>query len=126
MTASLLSTEQLRQQIRVRLAQRRLFLAGGVYRTRRGSGQPCLVCRRDVGRTEVECEFGGAGVVLVAHEACYMLWREESVIHSGSRTVPTCRHCGSPIREGERQYREPAGDAHVECRDTALRRGSGW
>jgi hypothetical protein len=100
---TLLSTEQWRQQIRVRLAQRRLFPASGVYRIRRGSGQPCLVCRRDVGRTEVEYEVGGAGVVLVAHEACYMLWREESVIQSGSRTVPACRHCGSPIREGERR-----------------------
>jgi len=123
---TLLSTEQLRQQIRVRLAQRRLFPASGVYRIRRGSGQPCLVCRRDVGRTEVEYEVGGAGVVLVAHEACYMLWREESVIQSGSRTVPACRHCGSPIREGERRYPDSAGDCHVECRDTALRRGSGW
>jgi len=122
---TLLSTEQLRQQIRVRLAQRRLFPASGVYRIRRGSGQPCLVCRRDVGRTEVEYEVGGAGVVLVAHEACYMLWREESVIQSGSRTVPACRHCGSPIREGERRYPDSAGDCHVECRDTALRRGSG-
>jgi hypothetical protein len=123
---TLLSAEQLRQQIRVRLAQRRLFPASGVYRTRRGRGQPCLVCRRDVGRTEVECEVGGAGVVLVAHEACYMLWREESVIYPGSRTVPACPYCGSPIREGERRYRDSAGDCHVECRDTALRRGSGW
>ena len=121
MTTSSLPEAQLRQQIRVRLAQGRLAPAGGGYKTHRGTGRPCLVCRRDIGRAEVECEVARAGVV--AHETCYLLWREESVAQSDLRTVPTCRHCGTPIPEGANRYREPAGDVHLECRDTALRLG---
>jgi hypothetical protein len=80
MTMSLLSAEQLRQQVRVRLAQGRLPSVDGVYKNRRGTGRPCMVCRRLVEAREVECdETDRAGAVLVAHEACYMLWREESV-----------------------------------------------
>jgi len=77
--ATLLSTEQLRQQIRVRLAQGRLPAVAGAYKSHRGTGRLCMVCRRAVGAPEVECEMDGAGVVLIAHEACYVLWREESV-----------------------------------------------
>jgi hypothetical protein len=75
MTATLLSVDQLRQQIRVRLAQGRLPLVSGGYKTRSGTGHPCAVCRRAVEAPEVEC---GAGE-FTAHDACYMLWREESV-----------------------------------------------
>ena len=39
MTTSLLSPEQLSQQIRVRLAQERLPGADGVYKTHRGTGR---------------------------------------------------------------------------------------
>jgi predicted nucleic acid-binding Zn ribbon protein len=123
MTTSSLSEEQLRQQIRVRLAQGRLLVVGGVYKSHRGTGRPCMVCRHEIEPTQVACEVDGPGVVLIAHEECYRLWREESVIWSGARAVPTCRHCGKPIPEGEHRYREPGGDAHVECRDNALRRG---
>lgn len=126
MTTTSLSEDQLRQQLRVRLAQGRLPAINGVSKSHRGTGRPCIVCRRAIEPLEVERQLDGVGVVLIAHEACYILWREESVIQSGSRTVPACRHCGSPIREGERRYRDPAGDCHVACRDTALRRGSGW
>lgn len=83
MTTSSLPEEQLRQQIRVRLAHGRLSVASGIYKTHVGTGRPCIVCRRDIGRAEVECQIDGAGVVLVAHEVCYVLWREESVAHSG-------------------------------------------
>lgn len=80
MTTSLLSTDQLRQQIRVRLVQGRLPTAGGVYKRRRGTGQACLVCRRAIDRTDTEYETAESGrVVLTTHEACYTLWREESV-----------------------------------------------
>jgi hypothetical protein len=75
MTATLLSVDQLRQQIRVRLAQGRLPLASGGYKTRPGTGHPCAVCRRGVEALEVESGVGD----LTAHDACYMLWREESV-----------------------------------------------
>ena len=114
MTTSSLSQEQLRQQIRVRLAQGRLPLINGVSKSHRGTGRPCIVCRRAIEPREVERQLDGVGVVLVAHEACYVLWREESVIHLGSRTVPACPYCGNPIREGERRYRDSAGDCHVE------------
>ncbi len=79
MTTSLLSADQLRQQIRVRLAHGRLLVIDGIYKTLRGTGRVCIVCRRAVESPEVECEVDGAGTVLIAHEACYTLWREESV-----------------------------------------------
>jgi hypothetical protein len=79
MTTSLLSPEQLSQQIRVRLAQERLPGANGVYKTRRGTSPPCIICRRAIDATDVAFEVADAGAVLTAHEACYMLWREQSV-----------------------------------------------
>jgi hypothetical protein len=79
MTTSLLSSDQLRQQLRVRLDQDRLPVAGGVYKTHRGTGRPCIVCRRAIETAEAQYEVTGAGVVLIAHETCYMLWREQSV-----------------------------------------------
>jgi len=79
MTTSSLSEEQLRQQIRVRLEQARLPVVDGVSKSHRGTGRPCIVCRRAIEPTEVERQVQGAGVYLFAHEACYKLWREESV-----------------------------------------------
>lgn len=84
---SSLSQEQLRQQIRVRLTHRRLLSVGGAYKVHKGTGQPCIVCRREIGASEVECAVDGAGGICVAHETCYTLWREESVIQSDLRTV---------------------------------------
>jgi hypothetical protein len=37
-----------------------------------------MVCRRAIESTEVERELDGVGVVLIAHNACYKLWHEES------------------------------------------------
>jgi hypothetical protein len=37
------------------------------------------------GPREVERELDGVGVTLIAHEACYVLWREESVARSRER-----------------------------------------
>ena len=79
MTASLLSPEQLSQQIRVRLAHERLPGADGVYKTHRGMGRPCIICRRAIETPDMAFEVAGAGDVLTAHEACYTLWREQSV-----------------------------------------------
>ena len=92
MTTSLLSPEQLRQQIRVRLAGGRLpTIRVGIYKTQRGTGRPCLVCRREIGSSETEYDVDGAGVVLIAHEPCYTLWREESAaeIDPGENRQPT-------------------------------------
>ena len=84
-TTSLLSSDQLRQQVRVRLAQHRLPIASGIYKTHRGTGRPCIVCRRAIEPAQAQYEAGGMGVILIAHETCYMLWREESVSSMGPR-----------------------------------------
>ena len=79
-----LSDDDLRRQVRVRLATGRLPSVEGVSQSHRGTGRPCIVCRRPVGRTEVEREVTGrSGVVLTAHEACYKPWREESRVWRG-------------------------------------------
>jgi hypothetical protein len=44
-----------------------------------GPGRQCIVCRRAIELTEVERELDGVGVVLIAQEACYKLWHQESV-----------------------------------------------
>ena len=82
---TLLSEGQLRQQLRVRLAQGRLPLARGVYRTQRGIGRPCIVCRRAVMSPDAQHEVSSTGGVLITHEACYLLWREESVSSQAPR-----------------------------------------
>jgi hypothetical protein len=76
MTAS--SLDELRRQVRARLAERRLPSINGVSKSHRGTGRPCIVCRRAIEVTEVERELDGVGIVLIAHEACYKLWHEES------------------------------------------------
>ncbi len=75
------SVDELRQQIRARLSESRLPSIDGVSKSHRGTGRPCIVCRRAIGPTEVERELDGVVVVLIAHEACYVVWREESVSH---------------------------------------------
>jgi hypothetical protein len=57
----------------------------GVSNPRPGTGRPCIVCRRAIEPTEVERQLDGVGIVLIAHEACYMLWREESVLFLTSK-----------------------------------------
>jgi len=59
--------------------QARLPPVNGVSRSSRGTGRPCIVCRRAIEPTEVERQVNGLRVFLCAHEACYKLWREESV-----------------------------------------------
>jgi hypothetical protein len=73
------SDDELRGQVRARLAEGRLPTVAGVSQSHRGTGRPCIVCRRVVEATDVEREVTGcSGVVLTAHEACYKPWREES------------------------------------------------
>jgi hypothetical protein len=71
--------DELRRQIRARLSEARLPAVDGVSKSHRGTGRPCIVCRRAIEATEVERELDGVGVTLIAHEECYKLWREESV-----------------------------------------------
>jgi hypothetical protein len=73
--------DDLRRQVRARLSEGRLPSIEGVSKSHRGTGRPCIVCRRAIESTDVERELDGVGVVLIAHETCYVLWREESVSH---------------------------------------------
>ena len=79
MTASVLSEEELKQQIRVRLALGRLPVANGGYATHRGTGRPCIVCRRAIESPGIECEVEAPGIALHAHVLCHHLWREASL-----------------------------------------------
>jgi len=47
----------------------------------KSSGRPCTVCRRPIEAAAVEREVTGMDVVLIAHEFCYTIWREESDAH---------------------------------------------
>jgi hypothetical protein len=76
--------DDLRRQVRARLSERRLPAVNGVSKSHRGTGRPCIVCCRVIEPTEVERELDGVGVVLIAHEGCYALWREESVARRAS------------------------------------------
>ena len=71
--------EELRRHTRSRLLDGRLPIVSGVSRSRRGTGRPCIVCRRAIKPTEVECQAGELGLFLLAHEVCYKLWQKESV-----------------------------------------------
>ena len=72
--------DELRGRICARLSEARLPAVDGGSRSSRGTGRPCVVCGRAIEPTEVERQAGGLGVFLYAHEACYKLWREESVV----------------------------------------------
>jgi hypothetical protein len=83
-TKSLLSEDQLRQQIRIRLADGRLQpTTVGVYKVHRGTGRHCVVCLREIATNQDQYEVQGTGVILLAHGACYVLWRAESITLSG-------------------------------------------
>lgn len=75
--------DDVRRQIRARLAAGRLPFPTGVSRSHRGIGRPCVMCRLAIAPTEVEREVEGAEVFIFAHDACYKLWPEESVLARG-------------------------------------------
>jgi len=75
------SDDRLRQEVRARLTDRRLPLLPGISKSHRGTGRPCIVCRRPIEAAAVEREVTGIDVVLIAHEPCYKIWREESDAH---------------------------------------------
>lgn len=71
--------EALRQDVRERLGDGRLFPASSLSVARRGTGRPCDVCGRAITRDTVEREVEGPGDARgVAHEDCYKIWRDES------------------------------------------------
>lgn len=76
------AADELRQQVRARLLASRLPSVDGMSSSRRGTGRPCVVCRRAIESTQVERQVQSTGVFLYAHEDCYKVWREESVARS--------------------------------------------
>ena len=69
---------ELRQSVRARLADGRLFRASGVSVARRGRGHPCVICGQAIESANVEREVEDRDVLAVAHDDCYRIWREES------------------------------------------------
>ena len=74
-----LDTDTLRQSVRERLADGRLFLSGSMSVARRGTDRPCVVCGKAITPDTVEREVEGPSDTHgLAHEDCYRIWREES------------------------------------------------
>jgi len=74
-----LGDEALRQSIRERLADGRLFWAYGGSTVRRGTGRPCNLCGKAILNESTEREVqGDKGAYALAHEDCFRIWREES------------------------------------------------
>ncbi len=97
------SDDELRGQVRARLAEGRLTPIHGVSQSHRGTGRPCIVCRRAVEPIEVEREVTGcSGVVLTAHEECYEPWREESRVWRDLVAVGESAD-RSGVRDGDRK-----------------------
>jgi hypothetical protein len=93
----LVGEPELKRQIHARLSEGRLgSITGRVSKSQRGTGRPCVICRRTIEPAEVEREVESASVCVHAHELCYRLWREESV---------ACRPIAGPQRGRERARR---------------------
>ena len=71
--------DELRQRVRRALTSGALFLVDQRSRVGRGSGKLCAVCTSAVAEDDVEYEVpGGVSGTVVAHLACYLVWRQES------------------------------------------------
>ena len=71
--------DELRQRVRRALTSGALFLVDRRSRVGRGSGKLCAVCTSAVAEDDVEYEVpGGVNGTVVAHLACYLVWRQES------------------------------------------------
>jgi hypothetical protein len=74
-----LPDEALRQSVRERLADGRLFWPSGISVVRRGTGRPCNVCGKAIWKDSTERQVDGPReTYALAHEDCYKIWREES------------------------------------------------
>jgi hypothetical protein len=72
----------LRRKVREALASKSLPPANLGSSARRGSGRPCFVCDQPIGPHDVErnVRIGRRGDrTVVVHEACYLLWRVETI-----------------------------------------------
>jgi len=72
------TSESLREQVRRRLATKELFLISRKGRGERGSGNSCAVCARVISTSEIQYTVSGSTSTVVAHLACYLVWRQES------------------------------------------------
>lgn len=71
--------DDLRQRVRRALTSGMLFLVDRKSRARSGSGKLCAVCTSAIAEGDIEYEVpGGVNGTLVAHLACYLVWRKES------------------------------------------------
>jgi hypothetical protein len=84
-TTSSSPDDDLSREVRARLSDYRLPMLDGPSKSHRGTGRPCIVCRRAIEPSEVERQVDAAGVLLYAHEACYKVWREESAAVQAAR-----------------------------------------
>jgi hypothetical protein len=71
------SGDSLREQVRRRLANKELFLVSRRGRPERGTGNACAVCALVI-RTRSSTRCRGRTSTVVAHLACYLVWRQES------------------------------------------------
>jgi hypothetical protein len=77
----------LRRKVREALASKSLPPANLGSSARRGSGQPCFVCDQPIGPHDVErnVRISRRGDrTVVVHEACYLLWRVETIFRMRS------------------------------------------
>lgn len=68
----------LRERVRARLLTGELFWASGDSHVRRGTGRPCYVCDKPIGREGIERQVTGPRNTrsAIAHEECWLLWRD--------------------------------------------------
>jgi hypothetical protein len=71
--ASCASDDALRRQIETRLMESCLPSVHGISKSQRGTGRPCIACRRTIDVMNVEREVESQGAFFDAHEACYKL-----------------------------------------------------
>jgi hypothetical protein len=71
--------DELRQRVRRALTSGALFRVDRKSRVGRGSGKLCAVCTSAIAEGDIEYEVpGGVTGTVVAHLACYLVWRQES------------------------------------------------
>jgi len=74
----MLPGENLREQVRRRLANKELFLISRKGHAERGSGNSCAVCALVISTNEIQYTVSGSVKTVIAHLACYLVWRQES------------------------------------------------